>query len=228
MTRGSLQSTNKFRLDDITESQVKLKVKYLFNVRYMRLTVKVKFVIGYHYDHHAKFSSRSVMYTCKCGTLLLVSRGYWCVALVLLLNWSCYSSLGWITRSASPLSLELLSLLSVRVEIGFAGARKTPVWVILWLKEDIYWFWNLSIQLERERADHQNDLRQDWSVMAQACNWTILGTVGKFLQCLSYLSCLVTDIKSSVCLCICRPNQCGRPCSAPNEGCRSVRGSHTF
>lgn len=134
-------------------------------VQYLSLTVSMKSAIGCHYVHLSKLS---VTYTRKFGTLLLISWGYWCVALVLLLNWSCYCSLGWITRSTSALSLGLLFLLSVRVEIGFAGARKTPVWVILWLKEDIYWFWNLSIQLERENSPSKW-LKQDRSIWNRAC-----------------------------------------------------------
>lgn len=140
MVWGSLHSTNK---------SIHICWWNTDLVQYLSLTVSMNSAIGCHYVHLSKLS---VMYTRKFGTLLLISWGYWCAALVLLLNWSCYCSLGWITRSTSALSLELLFILSVRVEIGFAGARKTPVWVILWLKEDIYWFWNLSIQLESENS----------------------------------------------------------------------------
>lgn len=54
------------------------------------------------------------------------------------------------------------------------------------------------------------------------------GTIDMLLYCLFYWFCLVTEIKSSVYLCLFRPNQCGRLCSAANEGCRSVKSSRTF
>lgn len=100
------------------------------------------------------FVSLSISHICITITSAPVPWWYWRMSLFLSLKKRHRCSNRQITGSDSSLSPKQLLLSSDRLEMGSARARKTPDWVIPWLKEGGYRFRDLSTQqwlIERKK-----------------------------------------------------------------------------
>lgn len=138
----------------------------------------------------------------------------------------------------------LLSCFFSWVKTGSAGESggKKPDWVIMLLREEIYWFVKSGYRtciITKGENRLIKGLRHDWRTKAKASlslSGVLMWSLGPLFSS-QLLGLLVESLwlllwKSVLCLkshiycffCLQRPNQCRRPCSAAYEGCRSVKG----